>query len=360
MYMVPFFLMAILSAWVAWRNNPMFSARSTLRFFLAVGLMLAVVIAVMFQAANYSTQHQGPVGFTLLGAAIIFGAVAMIWVVMVVSTPKSAPLPASVNIVHVYRKKLRVWIKRYLCFVVVLGLLEVVLPQIPQIIVGTIGGVFALLGLVMLFAGYLSARQMDRWLSAVEANPWVHWQYSAEQWKQWTEVEVARTSAVPTFLWRRDWHKLAWPILVVAIGVGIFAPGSALWKTLYVAAVTALLLLLAVVSQRSDKQAPQRVRSLLIKAPPEVYFGQEGLYCDGLFTPWLSTGVYLLRASLDERAPRSLVLHFQKIVVGAAGNQPATADFSVPLPNTNNLSSDLARLQHELSAKCPTATVEIA
>jgi hypothetical protein len=360
MYMIPFFLMAVISAWVAWRNNPMFSARSTIRFFLAVGLMLAVVIAAMFQAANYSTQHPGPIGFTTIGAAILFGAVAMIWVIMAVSTPKSAPLPASVSVVHVYRKKLSVWLKRYLGTVLVLALLEIVLPQIPQIIIGVIGGIFAFLGLVMLFAGYLSARQMDRWLSAVEANPWVHWQYSAEQWKQWIEVEVSRTPIALTFVWKRDWHKIAWLILIIGIAVGIFSPGSPLGKALYVAAVAAILLLFAFLGQKSDKQAPQRVRSLLVNAPPEVYFGQEGLYCDGMFTPWLSSGVYLLRASLDERAPRSLVLHFQKIVVGTTGNQPATADFSVPLPNTHNVSNDLARLQQELSAKCPTATVEIA
>jgi hypothetical protein len=359
MYMIPFCLMAVLSAWVAWRNNPLFSARSTIRFLLTVGLMLAVVIAAIFKAADYSTEHQGPVGFTLIGAVILFGTIAMIWVVIAVSTPKSAPLPASANILHVHRAKLWVWGKRYVWTVLALLLLELVLPETPQIIVGTIGGLFVFLGIVLLFTAYISARQMDHWLSAVEANPWVHWQYSADQWKQWTEVEVARTSAVPTFLWRRDWHKFLWPILAIGIGVGIFSPGSRLERGLYITGIATLLLLLLLLAQRSDKQAPQRVRTLLLKATPEVYFGQEGLFCDGIFTPWLTSGIYLLAASLDERTPRSLVLHFAKIVPGATGGQPSTVDFSVPLPGGNNVSSDLTRLQQELNATCPTATVNL-
>ena len=102
------------------------------------------------------------------------------------------------------------------------------------------------------------------------------------------------------------------------------------------------------------------MRSLLLKTAPEVYFGQEGLYCDGIFTPWLSSGVYLLAASLDDRAPRSLLLRFEKIVPGATGSQPTTADFSIPLPQGDNPSGDLARLQQELSARCPTAIVNLA
>jgi hypothetical protein len=360
MFMVLFMLLTVVSAWVAWRNNPMFSARSTLRFLLAVGLMLTVVIGVIIKTAEYSTGHPGVPAFLMLGAGIVFGAIAMIWVVVVVSTPPTAPLPASVNVLNVYRKKLWVWVKRYSVFVLVLGLLEIALPEIPRIIVGTVGGIFAFLGIVLIFTGYLSARQMDRWLSAVEANPWAHWQYSDDQWKQWTEVEVARTPAVPTFVWRRDWHKMVWLILTIAISVGLFSPGPLFDRALYVAGIAALLFLFLVLGQRSDRDAPQRVRALLSKATPEVYFGEEGLFCDGIFTPWLSSGIYLLAASLDERAPRSLSLQFQKIVPGGTGNQPTIVTFSMPLPSGKNSSTDLARLQQRLTAKCPTATVNLA
>ena len=146
---------------------------------------------------------------------------------------------------------------------------------------------------------------MDRWLSAVEDAPWVRWSYTAEQWRRWVDVEVERTSSVPTFQWGRNWYKFVLPVVGIAVGVAIFSPGSWLFKGMYVAGITALLVVMIVAGQRSDRSRPQRVRAQLIQAEPEVCFGQEGVFADGVFTPWLTSGVYLLGAWLDERPPRS-------------------------------------------------------
>jgi hypothetical protein len=355
MYMVGFALMAVLSGWVAWRNNPMFSVRSTLRFLLAVGLMLAVVIGVLAQVSQYSVTHPGPVAYVGLGAAIVLGTMAMIWVVIVVSTPKSAPLPKTAKMLRPNRQKVWRWGRRFLWTVLALAVLEAVLRGTAQDLVGVFGGMFVFIGVILMFTGYISARQMDRWLSAVEDQPWVRWNYSAEQWQKWVEVEEQRTSATPTFQWERNWYKFVLPVVGIAAGVALFSPGSWLFKGLYVGGITTLLAVIILASQRSDRKRPQRVRAQLAKAAPEVCFGQEGIFADGVFTPWLTSGVYLQGAELDERPPRSLVLHFTKIVPGASGAQPQ--DICVPVPD--GAAQALARLQQELTARCPKADVRI-
>ena len=355
MYMLGFCLLTMISGWIAWRNNPMFSVRSTLRFFLAVGLMLTVVMGAIVQATKFTQHHSNTAGFSILGAVVLLGTIAMIWVIVLVSTPKSAPLPASVKMLYPYRRKVSKWAKRMGWAVPVCAILTIVLPEIPRIIVGSIGGVFVFLGIVLWFTAYLNARQMDRWLSAIETKPWVHWTYTTDQWKQWTNVEAARTSTVPTFQWRRDGHKLAWSILAIAVGVMIFSPGSLLLRGAYVAGIALLLVLLVVLGRNSDKNAPKRVFSSLTKVEPEAYFGQEGVFADGEFTPWLTVAIYLLGAWMDERTPRSLVMQFSK----TASNQTTTVDLSLPLPTGVSVAGDLAKLQQELSARCPTATVRL-
>jgi hypothetical protein len=355
MYMLGFCLLAVVSGWVAWRNNPMFSVRSTLRFILAVGLMLTVVIGALIQAVRFTQHHSPTAGFSMMGAVVLLGTIAMIWVVILVSTPKSVPLPASVKMLDQYRRKVSMWAKRMAWVVLAWALLTAVLPTVPRIIVGSIGGIFVFLGIVLWFTAYLNARQMDGWLSAIEAQPWVHWKYSADQWMQWTDVEVARTSSQPTFQWRRDGHKLLWPILGTAGSVMIFVPGPWLIRGLYAVGIAAFILLLCLLGRKVDKNAPRRVFSTLTKAEPEAYFGQDGVFADGEFTPWLTVGVYLLDARLDERPPRSLVMQFSKTV----GNQETTVDLSLPLPPEERVTGDLAKLQQELSARCPTATVRL-
>jgi hypothetical protein len=51
------------------------------------------------------------------------------------------------------------------------------------------------------------------------------------------------------------------------------------------------------------------------------------------------------------------VLHFEKVMVGSTGSQPTAQDIFVPVPEA--AAQDLARLQQELSARCPKADVRI-
>jgi hypothetical protein len=66
-----------------------------------------------------------------------------------------------------------------------------------------------LLALCLLPVTHVTNRNFDRSVSALECNPWVHWQYSPAQWWQWTDVRVERLEGTPpTFVVTRDWHKL--------------------------------------------------------------------------------------------------------------------------------------------------------
>jgi hypothetical protein len=40
-----------------------------------------------------------------------------------------------------------------------------------------------------------------------------------------------------------------------------------------------------------------------MEANPEAWFGRDGVFCDGVFTQWLSVSVYLVSAAIDQRQP---------------------------------------------------------
>jgi hypothetical protein len=354
MYMVPFCLLLVISGWVAWRNNPLFSARSTLRFLLGFSLTLTAVIGAIYQAAKFTTGHSQAAGFTMMGITVFVSTVAFIWVIILLSTPKTVPLPPNTKMLDLNRRRVSRFAARAGWVLLALTILIIVLHGTARILLGTLGGFFAFLGLILWFTAYITARHADRCLSIIEANPWLHWTYTPDQWQQWVSTETARTPTAETFIWRRDWHKLAWPMLAIAAGVLIFSPGSLWFRGSYVAGIFLLFVLIIFLGQRSDKSAPHRVLAKLSKAPPEAYFGDEGVFADGDFTPWLTVGVFLLSASVDNNAPRSIVLRFSKSV----GNTIVQSDLALPLP-TDHPDADLATLQQHLSARCPTATINL-
>jgi hypothetical protein len=129
-----------------------------------------------------------------------------------------------------------------------------------------------------------------------------------------------------------------------------------LFRTVYVLFICGLLFALAEASTREFKRGPERLRATLLEAAPEVYFGHDGVFCDGIYTTWLSLNVYLTSASIDEREPRSLVFRFDKIVPNPyAGNPVIPIQQSVFIPQ--GAESDIASLRQELTARCPKARI---
>jgi intracellular septation protein A len=364
MFPVLFALLMGIGAWMAWRRNPLYSTRSSLRSAAFVLLAVAAVIGIIVGAVNLTIHRSPAVAFSTMAAVIVFGTLSLIFIIQAVTTPPAGKLatevPPAAKLVHIHRQKVYKWAKFFAGLLVFLGILALMIPGNPRYAVFAFGSIALLLAVILLPVMYFNARNFDRSLTALICNPWIHWQYSPEQWKQWIEVQAERIKAAPAkFIMKRDWPKLAWTFAFLAVGVLIFSPGSWLAKTLYTLGCCGTILTLVVWSTRDNRHAPERLRANLLKATPEVYFGHDGLYCGGVYTTWLSVSVYLMSASIDERPPRSLAFRFEKYVPNPyGGSQVIPILESVLIPA--GAKSDLARLQHELALRCPKAQIVLA
>jgi uncharacterized membrane protein HdeD (DUF308 family) len=350
-------------AWVAWRRNPTYSTRSTLQAAVFVLLSVAAVIGMIVAAVNL-TMNKSPivVGITM-ALVIVFGALSLIFIIQAVTTPKAAKLetvlPPSAKLVHFHRQKIYKWVKFLAIFIVVCGVLWVVIPGKASYAALSLGGLALLLASVLLPVGYVTARQFDVSLTAMECSPWVHWQYTPEQWKQWTNVQVERMEATPPkIVLKRDWRSLGWTFTAIAGASFLFYPGRWLLDSLTVLFCCGLILAIVVWSPHENLRAAERMRTNLLKVTPEVYFGHDGVFCDGVYTTWLTMNVYLTSASIDERQPRSLLFRFERIDPNPYGGYPAVPIHqSVLIPAGGD--NDVVRLQKELTARCPKAQIAL-
>ena len=364
MWMVALALLSVVGAWHAWRRNPAYSTRSTLRLVGVTALSITALILVIVAAVNLTIHRSPAVAMGTMFAVVVLGALGMIFIIQYASTPKSArlitALPPSAKLVHVYRRKVYKLARFFAILLGILAVLAILIPGAAKGAVLAVGAIALLLALILLPVMYVTNRNFDRSLTALICNPWVHWQYSPAQWQHWSDVWVERMkTAPPTFVLRRDWRKLAVPFAVIAIGVFVFGPGSALVKALYALGSCGAILALVMLSARSARHSPDKLRSALRSAASEVFFGHDGVYCDGVFTTWLTLDTYLKAASIDERAPRSLLFQFEKVIVSPYGGNKFTPIYqSVLLPE--GAEADLARLQHELSTRFPTLPIALA
>ena len=361
MYMALFALLGAASTWAVLRKNPAFSARHLLEFFAVLTAMVAAFVLAILATLKYTERLPQAVQLGAIFGVVGLGTVAMITVGIQLSLPHGAPLPASAKRVNVFQKRTYVWARRLGYALLAFASLMLVLRGAPQAVVGTLGGLFGFLGIVLVFGLWLTARRTDRWLSAVEADPWVHWTYTPEQWRQWTEVAAQREAPEPdgAFHWGRDGTIMA-SFSIVVLAALLFMVDVSLTMRLIIAGLFAVTMTAGVTLAGRRKTKTSLLQRKLTTADPEVYFGQDGLFALGEFTPWLTVGVYLQAAFLDEREPRSLALRFQQVVAGYGSANLVPKTLSLPLPECDGVANDLARLQKELSTRCQKATITLA
>ena len=357
MLLALFALLSALGSWAAWRRNPMYSTRSTLRGVLGVLLMIAALIAALVGVVNLAQRYSQTVALAIIFSFVIVGSIGMILGIMTMTAPKVATLPATVTMSHFHRKKLGAWAQRWVVSMLVVGILAFVLPGASKGVAYALGTILGMLGIVMLFVGYFAARNQDRMLTALEYQPWVHWQYSPAQWAAWTDAQVARAKTIPPAF---NWHRHSWKIgalwLVIAAGTFVLGLGW-IYALVYATAIFALMVLILALGVRSERHSPETLRKKMQRWAPEVFLGEEGVFCDGVLTLWVSTDDWLLEAIIEEGLPRHLLLQFEKINAGNASIPTSRIEWRVPLPE--GAEADLARLQGKLKAKVPTARVEI-
>jgi hypothetical protein len=357
-----FALLMMFSAWAAWRRNPMYSTRSTLRAAIVIVLAVAGVVAIMAAAIKLGMHRSTTVAGTVIASAIVFGTLALIFIIQAATVPKEskpASLPHSVHLVTNNRRKIVHWFKVLGVFVAVFAL-GGLLSGAAGIISLSLGGFTLFLAVILLPVAYVNLRGLDQSLTATELDPWVHWHYTLEQWQPWCAVQADRLRATPpTFVLQRDWRRFLFPFALIIGGVAIFAPGSWLFKGSYLTLVCGCILAVAILSGRGGAHTADKLHTHLLQAEPDAYFGRDGVFADGTFTPWLNVSIYLVSAAIDDRAPRSLLFSFDKIVPNPYGpTQPLAIHQAVLIPA--NFEADLTRLQQELTSRCPKAQISLA
>jgi hypothetical protein len=362
MFQLVFAVVFLFSAWAAWRRNPLYSRRSTLRSIAVVLLTIAGATALIIAAVNLTEGKSAAVVFTAMGVVIVVDTLALIFIIQTFTVPqgsKPTSLPHATKLVTTNRVKVYKWVKVFAIIILALAVPGLLIPGDVRFVPLTIAGFTAFLAIILLPVLYWTNRGFDQSLTAVELDPWVHWQYAPEEWTGWSNVQAERLKATPpTFVLRRDWHRFLWPIGGIAVGVYVFCPGSWLWKTLYIFVVCGAIIAVVVLSGRGGAPGAEKLRTKLLRADPEAYFGRDGIFCDGVFTPWLNVSTYLVSAAIDERQPRSATFNFERSVPNPYGPTQVIAIHQAVLIPTGK-ESDLGRLQHELTARCPGARVSL-
>jgi hypothetical protein len=353
----------MLGAWSAWRRNPLYSTRSTLRAAVVILLAVAGVICLIAGTVRLTEHGSIAVMATSLTLAIIVGTLGLIFFIQAATVPKEskpASLPHSVKLVTDNRRHVYKWLKVFAVLVAIFGL-GGLLQGAARYISLTLGGLTLFLAIILLPVLYVTNRAADQSLTAVELDPWVHWRYTSDQWQQWSAVQADRLRATPpSFVLVRDWHRFLFPFAIIIGGVALFVPGSWLFKVIYLALVCAAILLVAALAGRGGAHSADKLHARLLQAAPEAWFGRDGVFADGVFSPWLNPSTYLVSATIDPRQPRSLLLNFERNIPNPYGpTQPMPIHQAVLIPTESASSQDLTRLQQELTTRCPKAQIAL-
>jgi hypothetical protein len=348
-----FCLLTIVGAFSAWRKSPLYSLKTTLKlaggFLLIAAVVAGASLAIVNGLVSRSPVVQGIAGFL---AIMVLGCGSSIFIVRITDA-HVAQLPPSAKLVSFNRHKVYRWIWRLVVFLLIGTVAALVVPSAWKWLPTALGGFVLLLCGPTLSILFMMARRNDRAMSAVIANPWVHWQYTPEKWTQWAknqrEWEEAQEGP-----W--SWKGVA---LLVLFCVGLFALGALFsgeglqQNVTIVSGLTGFVMLLVLVAYWFKRtNFDRRYRRLLVVAP-EAWFGDEGLFCNGAYTPWILSGKYLLKATAASDPPARVMLVFQSF----NGTSSVLITLRIPIPDGNT--SDLQVLQQRLNAHCPTASVHL-
>jgi hypothetical protein len=348
-----FCFVTIVGAFSAWRKSPLYSLKTTLKL---VGgfVLIATVVAGTSMAIVNSPVSRSPVmeGVLAFLAILVLGSGASIFVVRITDA-HVAQLPPTTRLVSFNRHKVYRWIWRLMAFVLICAVAALVLPSSWNWLPSGLGGFVLLICGPMLSISFMMARRNDRGMSAVIANPWAHWEYTPEQWVNWAKNQ-------------REWEEAQegpwrWKgaVLFVLFCAGLFALGSLFSggdlqeNVAIVGGLTGFVILLVLLAYWLKRTNFDRRYRRLLSAAPEAWFGDEGLFCNGTYTPWVLSGKYLLKATAAADPPARVMLLFQSF----NGSSSVVVTQRIPIPEDHV--SDLHVLQKKINVSCPTASVHL-
>lgn len=349
-----FCFLTIAGAFAGWRKSPLYSAKTAFKLAGGFLLIVAIVAGTTYAIVNGSLSRSPVVeGIACFVASMAVACGSSIFIVRITDSHVAA-LPPSARLVSFNRHKVYRWIWRLVAFLLISTAASLVLPSSTwKWLPAAAGGFVLFLCGPMLSIGFMMARRNDRGMSAVIANPWAHWQYTPEKWAQWAENQ-------------REWEKAqegpwSWKgvsgfvlLCVVLFALGALFTGASLRENLIiVSGLTGFILLLVLVAYRLKRtNFDRRYRRLLADAP-ETWVGDEGVFCNGAYLPWILSGKYLLKASAAMDQPARLMLIFQSF--NGSSSTQITQRILIPDDHLD----DLPVLQQKLRVHCPTASVHL-
>jgi len=349
-----FCFLTIAGAFAGWRKSPLYSAKTTLKLGGAFLLIVAVVAGTTYAIVN-SSLGRSPVaeGIAGLVTAMAVACGASIFIVRITDAHVAA-LPPSARLVSFNRHKVYRWIWRLVVFLLICAAASLALPSAWIWLPVGLGGFVLLFCGPMLSILFMMARRNDRGMSAVIANPWAHWQYTPEKWAQWAANQ-------------REWEKAqegpwSWKSvsLFVLLCVGLFALGALFTgeslqeNVTIVGGLTGFILLLVAVAYWFKRTNFDRRYRRLLAAAPETWFGDEGMFSNGAYMPWILSGRYLLKGTAAVDQPARLMLVFESF----NGSSSTQITQRVAIPDGHI--TDLPMLEQKLSTHCPTASVHLS
>jgi len=357
-------LFTFIGAWVTLRHMPGSTLKSTLRTLALTLLMIGAAAGVILLTLRFVDGRSVAVQTGAIATMVILCTLGLIFGVSAVSTPAGARLttrlPPNVRAVTLYRRRILPW-ARAAGMVFGGSMLIMLVPGPVRYIAGSFAAIAAFLAVIMLPVAYVTALRVDRAITALQLDPWLHWHYSADDWNAWSERladREAKAQAVTMTTTARRWTIIIITAVTVVYTASV-VPASAMVR-LGSGVIAGLLVLgLALLTRSQSRHAPARLAARVRTAPPDTYFGRDGVFCNGEFCAWSGVDDWLLSASVQPGPPRCVELWFEKIQPAAYGSAQVTKVRKEVLIAHDAGASDLPALQAALVARCPNAKINL-
>lgn len=358
MAMSIFIVLTIVGGWFAWHRNPMYSAAKTVQVIFLFGGTIAVVLVALGGLMTWTVRDPSPVTITV-DIVYFFASMALIIsVAMRVFNPAPAALPKGTKLVTVNRRKIIPWLKALAFVLAAMGVVALFLSPNGREVMGIFAAIVAGFSAFMAMAAYLGGHRLDRALTAVLANPWVHWTYPREQWEAWSEQQAARMKASQKKMSSGATLKAAVFMFLLLSVPSMFAFSNTTVRLSIFAGAFVLVAGGAVLAYMSQGRAAAIYRKKLLASAPEAFFAPDGLFVDGEYSAWLGAEIYLLAASIQQTTPPCVSMQFERVRSGNFGIDVLPVQKMVMIPA--GADADLVKLQKNLSATCSKARVSLA